>query len=200
MTTHNALLPTTVLGRTPIVPVATFGTPSGFGTAGSGGGACGRKCIGRTTIGRVDRQYDEAAAAKRGDHAHAIKLWRQLAASGDGMSQYHLGQSYEFAHGVAVNLVEAAVWYRRAAERGIADARLNLGIAYAVGRGVPTNLPEAYLWLDLAAATYAKDEDRNRTIKARELVAAKMTDAEITDAQRLARERALSGEPIDARH
>jgi soluble lytic murein transglycosylase-like protein len=35
------------------VPVATFGAPGVF-AAGGGGGACGRKCIGRTTIGHVD--------------------------------------------------------------------------------------------------------------------------------------------------
>jgi soluble lytic murein transglycosylase-like protein len=35
------------------VPVATFGAPGSF-AAGGGGGASGRKCIGRTTVGRVD--------------------------------------------------------------------------------------------------------------------------------------------------
>jgi hypothetical protein len=150
---------------------------------------------------QANRPYDEAtAAAERGEYAHAIELWRQRAAGGDGMSQYHLGQSYEFAHGVALDLVEAAAWYRRAAERGIADARLNLGIAYAVGRGVPTSLQDAYLWLYLAAVTYTKDEDRNRAIKARELVAAKMTQAEIADAQRLVHEWALSAARIGTRH
>jgi hypothetical protein len=150
---------------------------------------------------QTERSYDAAAAAaERGDYARAIELWRQLAAGGDGMSQYQLGKSFEFAHGVALDLVEAAAWYRRAADRGIADARFDLGIAYALGRGVPRSLREAYFWLELAAATYATDGDRSRAIEARGLVAANMTDAEIADAQRLARERALGGESTDAKH
>jgi hypothetical protein len=149
----------------------------------------------------TDQSYDAAAAAaERGDYAHAIGIWRQLAADGDGRSQYQLGKSFEFARGVTLDLVEAAAWYRRAADHGVADARFDLGIAYALGRGVARSLPEAHLWLDLAAATYVENEDRSRAIKAREMVAAKMTEAEIAEAERLALERTLSGEPTEARH
>jgi hypothetical protein len=104
------------------------------------------------------------------------------------MSQYNLGQMYEAGQGVARDFAEAAQWYRRAAESGIAHARFSLGVAYALGRGVPQDYLEAHKWLNLAAAAYTADDDRNRAVKARDLVATRMTSREIAQAQRLARE------------
>jgi TPR repeat protein len=104
------------------------------------------------------------------------------------MSQYNLGQMYEAGQGVARDFAEAAQWYRRAAESGIAHARFSLGVAYALGRGVPQDYLEAHKWLNLDAAAYTADDDRNRAVKARDLVATRMTSREIAQAQRLARE------------
>jgi uncharacterized protein len=136
-----------------------------------------------------DRRYAEAyAAAVRGDYPKAIRFWRQFADAGDGISQYNLGQMYAAGEGVERDAAAAVEWYRRAAESGVAHARLSLGIAYALGRGVPQDLLQAHIWLDLAAAAYTADDDRNRAVKARDLVATKMTTHEIAEAQRLARE------------
>jgi hypothetical protein len=138
---------------------------------------------------QADRRYAEAnSAASRGDYASAIRLWQRFADAGDGVSQYNLGQTYEAGQGVAQDFATAAEWYRRAAESGIPHARLNLGIAYALGRGVPRDLLQAYKWLSLATAAYRTDEDRSRAVKARDLVATKMTSDEVAEAQRLARE------------
>jgi TPR repeat protein len=138
---------------------------------------------------QAGRRYAEAtSAAGRGDYASAIRLWRRFANAGDGMSQYNLGQMYEVGQGVTRDLAEAAEWYRRAAESGVPPARLSLGVAYALGRGVPQDLLQAHKWLSLAAAAYAADEDRSRAVKARDLVATRMTFHEIAEAQRLARE------------
>ncbi|UTD29742.1 hypothetical protein [Bradyrhizobium sp. WD16] len=134
------------------------------------------------------RDADATAAAGRGDYSDAIRLWRQTADAGDGMSQYNLARMYAAGHGVTRDLAKAATWYHRAAERGIAHARLSLGIAYALGRGVPPDLLQAYRWLDLAASAYTADQDRRRALKARDLVAVKMTLPQIDEAQRLARE------------
>lgn len=137
----------------------------------------------------ADRRYAEAySAAGRGDYESAIRLWRRFANAGDGVSQYNLGQMYEAGQGVTRDLAEAAEWYRRAAESGVAQARLSLGVAYALGRGVPLDLLQAHKWLNLAATAYTADEDRNRAIKARDLVATRMTSHDIAEAQRLARE------------
>ncbi len=109
-------------------------------------------------------------------------------AASDGMAQYNIARMYEAGHGVTRDLAEAATWYRRAAERGIVHAQLSLGIAYALGRGVPRDLLQAHKWLNLAASAYTADQDRNRAVKARDLVATKMTLHELTEAQRLAHE------------
>lgn len=137
----------------------------------------------------TDQRYAEAyAAASRGDYASAIRLWRRFANQGDAMSQYNLGQMYEAGQGVTRDFAEAAEWYRRAAETGIPHARLSLGVAYALGRGVPQDFVQAHKWLTLAVAAYTADEDRGRAIRARDLVATRMTSYDIAEAQRLARE------------
>lgn len=131
---------------------------------------------------------DATAAADRGDYARAIQLWRRFAVTGDGVAQYNLGQLYASGEGVAQDLAQAAHWYQLAAQHGIADAQLYLGIAYALGRGVPVSLPEAHRWLDLAATTSTTSDGRSRAIKARDLIATRMTAADIATAQRLRRE------------
>jgi len=78
----------------------------------------------------------------------------------------------------------------RAADQGIADAQFNLGNMYAKGRGVPQDYTLAYMWLNLAAARYpaSEAERRNQAVTHRDMTAAKMTPAQIAEAQRLARE------------
>ena len=53
----------------------------------------------------------------------------------------------------------------------------------AHGRGVPQDYVQAYKWLSLAA-----DQDNVDAVPGRNLVAAKMTPAQIAQAQKLARE------------
>jgi uncharacterized protein len=54
---------------------------------------------------------------------------------------------------------------------------------YAQGRGVPQNFVIAHQWLNLAAANGAEG-----AVELRDELAAKMTPAQITEAQRLARD------------
>ncbi len=89
----------------------------------------------------------------------------------DGVSAYERGDHNE-----------AARWYRRAAEQGHAGGQLSLGNMYKRGQGVPQDNVQAYKWLDLAGS---------RIVSAflnRDRVAAKMTPAQIAEAQKLARE------------
>jgi len=76
------------------------------------------------------------------------------------------------------------------AEQGLADAQFNLGVMYATGRGVPQDDVRAHMWYNLAAAGFpaAEAEPRNVVVAVRDAVAAKMTPAQIAEAQRLARE------------
>ena len=73
------------------------------------------------------------------------------------------------------------------ADLGYAGAQFNLGATYYNGEGVPQDYVEAHKWRNLAASR-ADAEDQERYAEARDAVAAKMTPAQIADAQKLARE------------
>jgi len=89
---------------------------------------------------------------------------------------------------VPQDYAEAVRWYRKAAEQGHTRAQTNLGLMYDSGQGVPQNYVLAHVWFNLSASRQTDPENRERTAKARDRVAAKMTPAQITEAQRRARE------------
>ena len=128
--------------------------------------------------------YDEGLAAyNRGDFATALREFRPLAEQGDDDAQSHLGLMYSKGQGVPQDDAEAVRWYRKAAERGNASAQHNLGLMYASGKGAPQDDAQAHMWFNLAATQGDKDAAKNRDI-----VAKRMTPADISKAQRLARE------------
>ena len=128
--------------------------------------------------------FDEGLAAyDRGDYATALREWRPLGAQGNAAAQFFLGLIYDNGQGVPHDYAEAARWYRRAAEQDHADAQNNLGFMYDRGRGVWRDYVQAHLWYNLAAARSNDTARRNRDI-----IAEKMTPAQIAEAQQLARE------------
>ena len=74
------------------------------------------------------------------------------AKAGDMVAQYTLGYDYFLGHGVPVDYVQAAIWWRKAADQGYPEAQNNLGVLYNSGKGVPQSYAEAYFWQNLAAA------------------------------------------------
>ena len=126
---------------------------------------------------------DANAAYRRGDYATAFVLTRPLADQGVAAAQFNLGFMYEHGHGVAQDYAAAARWYRLAADQGVAVAQFNLGVMYAEGRGVAQDYVQANMWFNLAAAQGNKE-----AVKARDDLTAKMTPAQIAEAQRLAAE------------
>ena len=90
---------------------------------------------------------------------------------------------YAFGSGVAQDYAEALKWYRLAADQGHASAQNNLGFIYGTGQGVPQDFVEAHMWYNLSAS-------RGNALAAdnRDLMAEKMTPADISMAQRMARE------------
>ena len=72
---------------------------------------------------------------------------------------------------------------RAAAERGDATAQLEMGILYEYGFRLPDNRPPALAWYLLAAK-----QGNARAIERRDLLQARMTQAEISEAHRLAAE------------
>ncbi len=128
------------------------------------------------------------AAYPRGDYAMAIRELRPLAEQGVAEAQSNLGVMYERGQGVPQDYAEAVKWYRKAAEQGNASAQHNLGVMYDKGGGVPQDYVQAHKWYNLAASRHPPGEDRDRAVKNRDIVAKRMTPAQISEAQQLARE------------
>jgi uncharacterized protein len=124
------------------------------------------------------------------DVAEAAKWYRKAADQGIAEAQHSLGNMYSAGQGVPQGYAEAAKWYRKAADQGYADAQNMLGVLYFYGRGVSRNYVQAHKWFNLAASRFpASDtEGRDHAVKNRDLVASKMTPAQIALAQKLARE------------
>ncbi len=133
--------------------------------------------------------FDEGqAACQRGDYATALREWRPLAKQGDAAAQNNLGVMYKMGLGVPQDYAEAVRWWRKAAEQGHANAQYNLGLMYKNGLGVPQDEAQGYMWFKLASSTFPPGEDRDQTVKNRDIVAKRMTPAQISEAQKLARE------------
>ncbi len=133
--------------------------------------------------------FDEAVAAyHRGDYATALRELRPLAEQGNAGAQYNLGNMYRKGLGVPQDYAEAARWYRKAAEQGNAEAQFNLGSMYYHGYGVPQDYVQAHMWYKLATSKIPPGEGRDLAVKNRDRVAKRMTPAQISEAQKLARE------------
>ncbi len=82
------------------------------------------------------------------------------------------------------------------AERGDANAQHLLGRMYRQGEGVPANATAAYLWMSLAAAQATlSDGDRKEIGAALAALEARMSDAEIAQAQQRARDWRPKADP-----
>ncbi len=166
-----------------------------WGTLGDGWGdayhEAHRACrgAGRGAGGARRAEFDEGNAAyQRGEYATALTELRPLAAEGDARAQFSLGLMYVFGQGVAEDFAEATKWFGRAADQGHASAQFNLGVMYAYGRGVPQEYVLAHMWFNLGSAASPAGELRDKAVLAREQLSKLMTAAQISEAQRAARE------------
>ena len=116
-----------------------------------------------------------------------MKWYRKAADQGDASAQSYLGLMYELGKGVPQDYAEAVKWYRKAADQGNAGAQFKLAFSYADGEGVLQDYIQAHMWFNLSASR-ASVEDRKVYSDSRDRMAAKMTTAQIAEAQRLARE------------
>ena len=113
----------------------------------------------------------------------AVKWYRLAADQGNADAQYALATMYDTGDGLPKDVVQAVKWYRLAADQGNADAQLSLGVMYDTGKGVPRDHVQAHKLFSLAGASGS-----GHGLKLRDLVATKMTPAQIAEAQRLAHE------------
>ncbi len=122
------------------------------------------------------------------DYAEAVKWYRKAAEQGNAAAQFNLGSMYVDGLGVPQVDAEAVGWWRKAAEQGMADAQYNLGLMYAKDRGVPQDYVQAYIWLNIAASSLPPGENRDAVVNVRDIIAKRMTPAQISEARKLARE------------
>jgi len=138
-----------------------------------------------------ERMRTAAGAYERLDYKTAIEIWRPIAEQGNAEAQTLLGAMYWRGEGVPRDHAEAAKLYLRAADQGYARAQNDIGFMYGFGEGIPPqNDVQAYKWISLAILRYtAKNQERlDQAIKDRATLKARMSAAEIAEAERLVRD------------
>ena len=143
--------------------------------------------------GNANAQHDLGIMYEYGlgvpqDGTRAARWYRKAAEQGMAEAQNHLGSMYHEGLGVLQDYAEAVKWYRKAAEQGLVAAQYNLGLMYSYGKGVPRDYAETHKWFNLAASRFPRGEARDQAVKNRDFVAKRMTPAQISEAQKLARE------------
>jgi TPR repeat protein len=137
--------------------------------------------------GMLGKMYARGQGVPQSD-ADAVTWYRKAAEQGNAMAQANLGFAYVDGQGVPQDYAQAALWCRKAAEQGYTAAQNVLGEMSAEGKGVPQDYVTAHMWFNLSASRATEAEDRDSAAKKRDELAAKMTPAQIAEAQRLARE------------
>ena len=142
--------------------------------------------------GNAGAQYELGLAYERGrgvpqDYKQAVSWYRKAADQGDAEAQNNLGVAYATGQGVRQDYKQAVLWHRKAAEQGLAQAQNSLGRAYATGQGVPQDYIEGYKWLSVAAANSTDKDVRDNATTNRDILAKKMTSAQIAEAQKRAK-------------
>ena len=117
------------------------------------------------------------------DYAEAVRWYRKAAEQGYAYAESNLGYMYDGGQGVLQDYAEAVRWYRKAAEQGLPESQYNLGLQYGNGEGVPQNYIQAHMWFNLAAA-----QGLEVAHEARDNFAKRMTPADVSKAQAMARE------------
>jgi uncharacterized protein len=143
--------------------------------------------------GDTDAQHNLGVMYKSGngvvqDDAEAAKWYRLAAEQGNAQAQNSLGAMYYFGDGVVKDYAEAAKWYRLAAKQGDAEAQNNLGVSFEYGRGGLQNNILSHMWYNIASANGYK-----KSSEWRDQIAAKMTAADVSKAQAMAKECMNSG-------
>ena len=131
----------------------------------------------------TDDLHNGIEAGKKGDYATALKLLRPLAEQGNVNAQFYLGWMYWDGKGVLQDYKEAISWYRKSAEQGHPRAQNDFGVMYAKSYGIAKDLVRAHMWYNLSANN---GDEKGR--KNRDLLVKKMTPAQISKAQDMAKE------------
>ncbi len=122
------------------------------------------------------------------DPREAVAWYRKAAEQGNADAEYVLAVMVEDgAASSPRDAAEARAWLRQAAEQGGFNAQFRLGMAYAKGDlGLPKDDVLARMWLSLAARRAENAYVHDLVAKERAKISARMTPAEIAEAQRRA--------------
>ena len=115
----------------------------------------------------------------------ALMWYERAAAQGNAAAQANLGyMSLDGDPGAA------AAWFKRSAEQGDASAMMGLATLCEAGRGVPKDPVQAAKWYALASVDDGEYDEAlfAGARKARTALAAKMTPAQVAQADQLARD------------
>ena len=115
--------------------------------------------------------------------ADAARWYKRAAEQGIVISQFMIAWMYQNGEGVLKDHADAVKWYRLAAKLGEVKAQHNLALMYHNGFGVPQDDLWAHMWLTIASGQGDKISDEVRGI-----IAESMTSADISEAQKMARE------------
>jgi TPR repeat protein len=138
--------------------------------------------------GHATAQYNLGVMYHQGDgvqqdKAEAVRWYRLAADQGVADAQFNLGVMYRDGLGVTQDYVEATRWFLSAAKLGYVQGQIAISAAYSLGsKGVPQDIVAAHIWANIACAQGAEDGCR-----VRDMAEAKMTPADISEAQRRAR-------------
>ncbi len=133
-----------------------------------------------------------ACAADEIADVRMMQDYLRLAQRGEPKAQFYLGALYAQGVGVSQSDAEAFRWFLSAAEHGHSQARLVVGELYAIGRGVAKNNVDAYKWASAAATGASPAETRRSAQRLLDLLAGRMTGADIDEGKRLAQSIAPS--------
>ena len=142
---------------------------------------------------KLASEYTSGKRLKRDTFAALpwLKMAEQNSDSSKLPDQYQLGHFYEHDADNAPNYVEAMKWYRKAADGGDYRSQKSLGDIYESGKGVLKDYVRAYKWYLLSAATsygHAGIKDFHAgALRSRDLLAQKMTPAQLAKSRQLAR-------------
>lgn len=128
------------------------------------------------------------------DYAEALKWYRKAADQGNADAEVSLGRMYFSGEGVPKDHAEALKWFRKAVDQGGTTndtqwslTALRLGDMYRDGDGAPRDYVEADKWY-LLVAERGETAARKAALRHHEVVAAKMTPAELVEAKKRAQE------------
>lgn len=137
--------------------------------------------------GQVEAQFELGRIYRDGlgtgvDGKVAVYWFERAAEKATPHAINALGELYLGHQDVSQDFAIARSWFLRGAELGNSASMYNLGVLHAFGRGVVQDEIEAFKWLDLAADTGA-GEERDRALRARTLLAERLTPVEVLWAQ-----------------